>query len=644
METLLYNLGQALGMAILHSLWQGLLIYLLLRCLLGALPGIGSSGRYNLSVAAMLGIGVWFMVTLISELYEQDWNTYTAVIPQAYPFSLKTLGTSAIKAYESYSISLRPQLPFISMLYACGLLLQGTRLYYGRQQLRALKKTLLPDAALHAQIQRLAQRLKISKPVQAGMSHLATVPCVAGYLKPVIFMPAAMFTCLSPQEIEAILVHELAHIRRHDHLINYLQQLQAAVLFFNPFNILIDRMIDTEREHCCDDMVVNVTGQPLHYAYALLKIQEAQPQQNALALAAGGKNHLLNRIERIMKTTTPAGNVRHLALSLVLLTGSVCSIAWFNPEFKDGKLLVKHVDVPAVLHTFIDTVPKAPKPPKPAKPVAPVKAMMPVVPPVAAKSIAEDPNMDSLAAEVRKYSDRVTKFYLSPKFASIRKELEQTTVQIATRMKDPEMQALIAQQMQHASRITSSPEFNELVTEASQKALELTKYMGDTTSKDYRKTSIELQAISKKLESLGKGFEVSANGERTRTLDKSLDSLNAKIAARQKELNIAPLQAKMKRIQAQMEQYANSPEIKKDQKKLQEAAAKLYQRSSKLGYNNANEIRKQIDIKERPEQPELKEKIEIREKPELKEKIEIKEKSEKPELKEIQIKEKTEKP
>jgi len=684
METLLYNLGQALGMAILHSIWQGLLIYLLLRCLLSALPGIGSAGRYNLLVTAMMGIGIWFMITLIGELYEQDWNTYGAVTPQAYPLTLKTLGRSAIKAYEHYSINLRPMLPFISAIYACGLLLQGTRLYYSRQQLKALRNAVEPDAALHSQIQHLAQRLKISKPVQAGISHLATVPCVAGYLKPIIFMPAAIFTCLSPQEIEAILVHELAHIKRHDHLFNYVQQLQAAVLFFNPFNILIDRMIDTEREHCCDDMVVNVTGQPLHYAYALLKIQEAQPQHNALALAAGGKNHLLNRIERIMKTTTPAGNVRHLALSLVLLTGSVCSIAWFNPEFKDGKLLVKHVKVPAVLHPFIDTVPKTIQPSKLPKTLIQVKAKEPVAPPVVVEGIGGDPDMDRLAADINKSYARVAKFYMSPKFKSIQKDMEHTAMQVATLMQDPQLQHLLTEQAIQVSTLvakgsksvedrikmqmdraadlqdmaTKSPEFQELLSAASQKVDELARYHGDTTSKEWRKTNAEITTINNKLQTISKDPELKKNGEElAQTIkevqayqkafnDKKLDSINTKIAARQKELNMAPLEAKMKNYQAQIERYTNTPAIKNEQKKLQQAMTRLYIRRSKLGEKNDNDVKGQIEIREKPEQPELKEKIEIKEKPEkpeLKEKIEIKEKPERPELKEkVEIKEKPE--
>jgi len=112
-----------------------------------------------------------------------------------------------------------------------------------------------------------------------------------------------------------------------------LQQVITVLLFFNPFTQLINRIINQERENGCDDLVVEKTGEPLVYAQALIKLEETRRSNFQLALAATGKKfHLLNRIERIMKTKKHIGSVRHFIIALFLLTGSLSCIAWFNPK------------------------------------------------------------------------------------------------------------------------------------------------------------------------------------------------------------------------------------------------------------------------------------------------------------------------
>ncbi len=114
------------------------------------------------------------------------------------------------------------------------------------------------------------------------------------------------------------------------------------MLFFNPFAQLINRIINREREHSCDDLVVGKTGRPLIYAQALLKLEETRGVHLQFALAATGKRfHLLNRIERIMKTKKQTGGLRHLLIAIFLLAGGLSSIAWFNPKIAEAKTTVK---------------------------------------------------------------------------------------------------------------------------------------------------------------------------------------------------------------------------------------------------------------------------------------------------------------
>ena len=109
---------------------------------------------------------------------------------------------------------------------------------------------------------------------------MVDVPCMMGYFKPVILLPFTLSTYLSAEEVEAILLHELAHIKRGDYLVNLLQQVIGILLFFNPCMLLINKIINEERENCCDDLVVEATASPLIYAKALFKLE--QTRENTL--------------------------------------------------------------------------------------------------------------------------------------------------------------------------------------------------------------------------------------------------------------------------------------------------------------------------------------------------------------------------
>jgi len=184
------------------------------------------------------------------------------------------------------------------------------------------------------------KKLNISKQIRISFSELIDVPCVIGYIKPLVLLPVTICVNLSADEVEAILLHELSHIKRNDYLGNLLQQFITVLLFFNPFTQLINRIINQERENGCDDLVVEKTGEPLIYAQALIKLEEARRSNLQLALAATGqKFHLLNRIERIMKTKKHIGSIRHLIIALFLLTGTLSCIAWFNPKIAEAKII-----------------------------------------------------------------------------------------------------------------------------------------------------------------------------------------------------------------------------------------------------------------------------------------------------------------
>ncbi|RLS52997.1 MAG: hypothetical protein DWH91_15345 [Planctomycetota bacterium] len=153
-------------------------------------------------------------------------------------------------------------------------------------------------ATVQAVLAATAQRLRITQAVQVLQSAIVQVPIVAGYLKPVILLPASIVTGLPASQLEAILAHELAHIRRHDYLANLIQTLVETVFFYHPAVWWLSHQIRCERENCCDDIAVAMLGNRLDYSRALLAVEELRGTPTTLAVGASGGS-LLGRVRRL---------------------------------------------------------------------------------------------------------------------------------------------------------------------------------------------------------------------------------------------------------------------------------------------------------------------------------------------------------
>lgn len=340
MESILYNISQVLGITIIHSLWQGLLVYFVLRIAFAGISSLTAVKKYNIAIAAMLAISACFVYTLLTEIFAYNW---VPVKPDHALPLLPTLNLPIGTHYRSaWYDNIAGYLPFICAIYFTGLFVNMARLAVEWNKIRQIKLSVLPAEQMQQFINTFSKKMNISRHIQLRFSELIDVPCMIGYFKPLILLPVTICVNLSADEVEAILLHELSHIKRNDYLVNLLQQLITVVLFFNPFTQLINRIINQERENGCDDLVVEKTGEPLIYAQALIKLEEARRSNLQLALAAtGNKFHLLNRIERIMKTKKHIGSMRHLLAGLFLLTGTLACIAWVNPKINAGKIAVK---------------------------------------------------------------------------------------------------------------------------------------------------------------------------------------------------------------------------------------------------------------------------------------------------------------
>src|SRR6185503_396899 len=148
----------------------------------------------------------------------------------------------------------------------------------------------------------IARHLAIGKPVRVSQSAAVRVPMLIGWIRPVILIPVSAFTGLTTGQLEALIAHELAHVRRQDYLANIAQTVAEILLFYHPACWWLSKQIRIEREHCCDDVAVSVCGSPIVYAEALADLESLRHPGPSLALAATD-GPLLRRLQRLL---TPA--------------------------------------------------------------------------------------------------------------------------------------------------------------------------------------------------------------------------------------------------------------------------------------------------------------------------------------------------
>ncbi len=167
-------------------------------------------------------------------------------------------------------------------------------------------------------LKRLARELRISRPVMLLESYLTEAPVTLGYFAPVILVPAGVLAGFPAAQMEAILLHELAHIRRHDYLVNVLQRAVEALLFYHPAVWWFSHVMRVERENCCDDAVVSIHGNAHAYASALAALEQTRWGGKEPALAATGGS-LVKRIRRLLYPAGPrAGWMSFLAVAVLI--------------------------------------------------------------------------------------------------------------------------------------------------------------------------------------------------------------------------------------------------------------------------------------------------------------------------------------
>lgn len=333
MEAIVNNLIKATGWSMFHSLWQGAIIYGLLFLIVITFPKLKSGLKHNLAYAALCLIFVSYCVTFFS-IFK---------FPQTNAGQQGTELISSLSYYEylnnipqNISSKAEQLFPYLVSVYGIGLFFQLVIVLAGYRKMQQLK-----NATHHAVpaswanvFNEMRNKLKLQQTIGFYLSDKVNVPLVLGYFKPIVLFPIALASQLDLNQVEAILIHELSHIRRNDYLLNLIKTIIETILFFNPFIWLSGRFINIEREHACDDLVVQLTGTPVTYAHALLKLEILKDKSTpALSMAATGKNqHLYQRIKRItdMKTNYMNAKQQFFAITLTIIT--VFSLAFVKPS------------------------------------------------------------------------------------------------------------------------------------------------------------------------------------------------------------------------------------------------------------------------------------------------------------------------
>jgi beta-lactamase regulating signal transducer with metallopeptidase domain len=255
-------------------------------------------------------------------------------------------------ARATLALRLRPWLPFLVICWLVGMLFCSPRPLVGWLTLRRLRTVGVSAVGqvLEESAQRIAARLGMSQAVSVWRSTLTKTPLVVGYLRPVLLIPVSMLAQLPVAELEAILAHELAHIRRHDFLVNLWQTSLETVFYYHPVVWSLSQRLRAEREHCCDDLALSVIGDPVCYGRALLHVEELRGPESLLAFGAGGGS-LRDRISRLFgqpsPPTTAAGLLAGLLLPSVALASLLAAFAWGAPGGNDEeKPVVSHVIEP----------------------------------------------------------------------------------------------------------------------------------------------------------------------------------------------------------------------------------------------------------------------------------------------------------
>jgi bla regulator protein blaR1 len=325
---------EAIGWTLIDFCWQGLLIAVAYAVLRGALGAARPVARLWTGYVALSALALAPLTTLWLR-----WPGHENVaLSQA---------SGATAAPWSVTLPLLPAsshldqaLPWLVAAWAAGVLLLAVRTAAQWWTLHRICREAQPlDGIWELRLARLQTAFRVPQTVRMLQSARIASPLLLGVLKPVILLPAGLALRLPVAQLELLLGHELAHLRRWDHVVNLAQVMLETALFYHPAVHWVSRRVREDREQCCDDLVASVCNEPIDYARALLAVAEARVTQPRFALGAGG-GLLLQRVERIV------GAPARPAPGRLLLLGAALGMLLVGHQWARHDLQLLAVDLP----------------------------------------------------------------------------------------------------------------------------------------------------------------------------------------------------------------------------------------------------------------------------------------------------------
>ena len=357
---------QLIGWTILHSLWQITLIAVLYWMGKFSLRKANANAQYITGISALIAA---FLVPIFTFYYL--WSTQainyiaTTLTPitndnlhPTVPFNVEEVVSWAPSSFLDY---LPIILPYLVAFWGVGVLYFSFRFIQnlnGVHQLKNVEKELI-GSAWRTRIDTFITEFGINKEVQVYLSTYVKEPLTFGHFKPVILLPISLITGFESKAIETIILHELAHIKRHDYLVNLGQSIIEIILFYHPLVWWLSNEIRTVREHCCDDLVLKMGDNRSTYVATLTALQwrKVGGHRNRLSMTAiGADGHFAKRIKRMFGVEEERKfSFRQLmSLFLILLIPACGGILYKQYDFE--KLFLKNetgIDYPDKKLTYI---------------------------------------------------------------------------------------------------------------------------------------------------------------------------------------------------------------------------------------------------------------------------------------------------
>jgi beta-lactamase regulating signal transducer with metallopeptidase domain len=346
---------QALGKAIANSIWQIGLLYLLYHLVVFLFRIKQSTVKNFFSTVLSLTGFAWFLYTIGSLWNNQLLQKTSLVITDAGSHSSLLNSFTNDNRWELFfnwlDYKIQFILPYLSAAYLFVLLWFAAKLIIQVQAANALRNKGLTEVEdeIKEFFSFLVETMGLQRSVQLYFSKQIDIPATIGFFKPIVLLPATAVTHLTAAQLEAVLLHELAHIKRNDYFWNMLLSVSETMLFFNPFALLLIGIARKERENSCDDYVMNYQQNAAVYAEALLNVEKARIQNPQLAMALGdNKHHLKDRIKRILNLPAEKNKISSRLLALVLFTVVFALTGWMLKEHKPAVQLSERRTVAAL--------------------------------------------------------------------------------------------------------------------------------------------------------------------------------------------------------------------------------------------------------------------------------------------------------